>query len=174
MSPAPTQPFHQIYRTELQYVANLVRRLGVGAPLVEDLTHDIFLAAYRRHQSYDPTRPIRPWLTAFAFKRVSAFRERAQARYEVPHAQLPEVEDTTPSAEHRVAARQSRELVLRALEALDLEKRAIFVLVEIDGCPVPEVAEALGIPLNTAYSRLRRGRELFEVEVSRLQKAGAP
>ncbi|HEX2671205.1 MAG TPA: sigma-70 region 4 domain-containing protein [Polyangiaceae bacterium] len=32
---------------------------------------------------------------------------------------------------------------------------------EIDGCPIPEVADALGIPLNTAYSRLRLARQDF-------------
>jgi len=168
----PPKGFQDVYRAELQYVANVVRRLGVEPGWVEDLTHDVFVAAFRRQDAYDPSRPIRPWLFSFALKRVSAFRERAQTTREVRGAVAPDVADEAPAADQRIASRQSRDLVLQALDALDLEKRAVFVLHEIDGCPIPQAAEALGIPLNTAYSRLRRGRELFEEAVRALQKAG--
>jgi RNA polymerase sigma-70 factor (ECF subfamily) len=163
--------FQEVYRAELQYVANVVRRLGVEPTWVEDLTHDVFMAAYRRRDSYDRSRPIRPWLFAFALHRVSAHRERAAARREVaadePAAQVP---DDAPGPDAVVERREAQSLVVRALDALDLDKRAVFILHEIDGCPIPEAAHALGIPLNTAYSRLRLGRQLFETAVRRLQK----
>ncbi|MBK7864176.1 MAG: RNA polymerase sigma factor [Archangiaceae bacterium] len=167
-----TAGFHDIYRSEVQYVANVVRRLGVSPAHIEDLTHDVFLAAYKRQDTYDPQRPIRPWLFGFAVKRVSAFRERAHLKREVAHDEVPDAADLAPTPDEQVASRQSRDLVLQALEALDTDKRAVFILHEIDGYAVPEVADALGVPLNTAYSRLRRGREMFEAEVRRLQKAG--
>jgi len=37
----------------------------------------------------------------------------------------------------------------------------------MDGIPMPEVAEALGVPLNTAYSRLRLARRDFQAAARR-------
>jgi RNA polymerase sigma-70 factor (ECF subfamily) len=68
-----------------------------------------------------------------------------------------------------VAAQQQRQLLARALAALDLDKRAVLVMHDVDGHPMPEIAEALSIPLNTAYSRLRLAREQFAIAVRRMQ-----
>jgi hypothetical protein len=60
-------------------------------------------------------------------------------------------------------ADQRRQLVLldRALSALDADKRAIFVMAELQGDSVVAIAEGLGIPVDTAYSRLRAARRIF-------------
>ena len=48
------------------------------------------------------------------------------------------------------------------LESLDEEKRAVFVLYEIEDLAMPEIAEALSLPLQTAYSRLYAARKQAE------------
>jgi RNA polymerase sigma-70 factor (ECF subfamily) len=53
------------------------------------------------------------------------------------------------------------------LGQLDPAKREVFALVELEQLTVPEVAEMLGIPLNTAYSRLRLARHAFETALAR-------
>ena len=45
-------------------------------------------------------------------------------------------------------------------------------LAEIEERSVPEIAEALAIPLNTAYSRLRVAREEFKQAATRLRSRG--
>ena len=47
------------------------------------------------------------------------------------------------------------------LRQMSDDLRTVFVLFEIEGMTVPEVAEVVGIPLGTAASRLRRAREKF-------------
>jgi RNA polymerase sigma-70 factor (ECF subfamily) len=47
---------------------------------------------------------------------------------------------------------------MKALDGLDLDRRAVFVMHELDEIPMPEIARTLAIPLNTAYSRLRLAR----------------
>jgi RNA polymerase sigma-70 factor (ECF subfamily) len=59
------------------------------------------------------------------------------------------------------------ELLTQLLSELDEPKREVFELVEIAELTVPEVAQALEIPLNTAYSRLRVAREEFEQALDR-------
>jgi len=62
------------------------------------------------------------------------------------------------------------------LEEIELAKREVFILVELEQMTVPEVAEALEIPLNTAYSRLRVARQAFEASLARraLREKGMP
>ncbi len=59
--------------------------------------------------------------------------------------------------------------VLAALDTLDLDRRVIFVMHEMDGTACPEIAEALGVPLNTVYSRLRLARQKFKAAIRRLR-----
>lgn len=172
LKPTAVAPeFRDVYRAEIPFVCKLLVRLGVEARFVDDLAHDVFVAAFQNFGAYDPSRPIRPWLLGIVYKRVLAFRSRASQQREIV-ASPPEAVDERPGADEAVAARQGRELIVRALATLDLEKRAVFVMHEIEACAMPEVAKALSIPLNTAYSRLRRARELFEAEVRRLRCDG--
>jgi RNA polymerase sigma-70 factor (ECF subfamily) len=67
------------------------------------------------------------------------------------------------------------DLGYRALDELDLAQRAVFVMHDLDGVAIPEIASMLGIPLNTAYSRLRLARTAFDRAVRRLRaKRGEP
>jgi RNA polymerase sigma-70 factor (ECF subfamily) len=76
------------------------------------------------------------------------------------------------SPEEQLAAHDDRRLVLAALEGIDLERRAVFILYEIDGTAMSEIAQSLGIPVNTAYSRLRVARGEFAAAVKRLRARG--
>ena len=57
--------------------------------------------------------------------------------------------------------REAEALVESFLATLDEDSRMVFVLVEIEGMTAPEVEVALGVKLNTVYSRLRRARAAF-------------
>ena len=166
--PVADAGFRAVYGEHFPYVANVLRRLGAPPSVLEDLAHDVFLVAYQRFHTFDGRRPIRPWLFGIALRRFTAFRSRAYHAQEVHSETMLEAVAPTRTPDEALEGRQSRELVLKALQSMDLEKRAIFVLVDIDGTAVPEAAEALEIPLNTAYSRLRRAREAFAAEARRL------
>jgi RNA polymerase sigma-70 factor (ECF subfamily) len=58
-------------------------------------------------------------------------------------------------------------LAQRALDALDADKREVFVLAEVEQMSAPEIAEVLGIPVNTVYSRLRAARQAFNFRLAR-------
>ncbi len=69
-----------------------------------------------------------------------------------------------------IAARELRTLVAMALESIELVRRSVFILHELDARPMVEIAQSLGIPLNTAYSRLRVAREEFTATFRLLQR----
>jgi len=145
------------YDAEFEAVWVYLRRLGVAEADVEDAVHDVFVVAHRRQAAYDPARPLRPWLLGIAF-RVAAQRRR-QRRPEVsldlPEAELP---DPAEGPEDAVAQSQSRTRLQAALGQITLDQRAVVVMHDLNGVPVPEIASALEVPLNTVYSRLRLGR----------------
>ena len=149
-----------IFARDLGYVWTSLRRLGVPQRDLEDLSHDVFFRVYQRLPDYDRERPFRPWLFGFCFRVASDYRRRFANQREILGAEL-EPTDPSPDALDRLVQAEATSLAQCVLQSLELERRAVFVMHEIDGAAIPEVAEALGIPLNTAYSRLRLAREQF-------------
>jgi RNA polymerase sigma-70 factor (ECF subfamily) len=168
---SPPIDFKAVYEANFDYVFHTLRRMGAPDRDLEDLIHDVFLAFYRGLDGFDPTRPVKPWLFGIAFRVFSDFRRKAQHKYEIP-SEPRDRASNQPPADELVAQRQRHDLVLRALDVLDLDKRAVLVMHDIDGHAMPEIAAVLSVPLNTAYSRLRLAREQFAAAVRRL-RAGA-
>jgi RNA polymerase sigma-70 factor (ECF subfamily) len=160
--------FADLFEREFDYVWFTLRRFGVSARDLEDVTHDVFIQVYKHLDRYDPHRPLRPWLFGFAYRIASDYRGLARHRIETLEDRV-EVADPSPSAVDHIAARQALELARSALDMLDLDRRAVFLLHEVEGFPIPEIAEALQIPLNTAYSRLRLARDEFAKAAQRLR-----
>jgi RNA polymerase sigma-70 factor, ECF subfamily len=162
---SPPVSFNAIFESEFDYVWKSLYRLGVQARDLEDVTHDVFVDVYRRFSAYDSSRHIRPWLFAFAFRAASDYRRRGRNRFEVIGAT--ERPDDAPLADEQLASKQALAHVAAALETIDLDRRAVFIAHDLEDCPVPEIAAALGIPVNTAYSRLRLAREQFAKAIIR-------
>lgn len=162
--------FPEVYRVELGYVLRTLRRLGVREADLEDVAHEAFVAVVRHLPDYDPERPIRRWLFGFAFRMASDYRKRAHNVNEVPASSPDATETLGPDTALDDARR--RALLLQVLDALDFEKRSLIVMHDLDGVPVPEIAETLGVPLNTAYSRLRLARKAFQEELSSRARGG--
>jgi RNA polymerase sigma-70 factor (ECF subfamily) len=165
-APAPLD-VRAIFEAEYGYVLQSLRRLGVAEADLDDLVQETLLAVHRRQDTYDRARPLRPWLFGVAFRVASEFRRLARNRREV----VKDVDraDDGLDPEGQAARAEERGLVLRALEGMDLDRRAVFVMCDIDEASAPEVAAALGIPLNTVYSRLRVARQEFTAAARRLR-----
>jgi len=168
-SPGPQGPldFRQAFEEHFDYVWTTLRRLGIRDCDLEDLTHDTFVRVYQRFNRYDPERPVRPWLFGFALRVASEFRRLARNRFEIL-AEKDDATDAAPTALERLMDAQDLELARAALESLELNRRAVFILHELDGYSMPEIASALELPLGTANSRLRLARGEFQAAARRL------
>jgi RNA polymerase sigma-70 factor (ECF subfamily) len=173
-SPEPrVTSLRELFEMHAPYVWNTLRRLGVPARDVEDRVHDVFVQVHGHLDAYDPARPVRPWLFGFAFRIASQERRRAHRRHEVQGEPMNAI-DPGALPDAQLATERDHQLVLDALDAIALDRRAVFVLYELDGVPMDEIALSLGIPVNTGYSRLRTARAEFAAGVKRLrpQRAG--
>ncbi len=164
--------FRAVFDAECGYVWTTLRRLGVAERDVEDVAHETFLRVARHLDEYEPGRPLRAWLFVFAMRMARDYRRLARHRAEVVGVAEEPPDDKSIRPDEALAARETHALVMRALDALDWDKRVVFVACELEEREVAEVAETLDIPRNTAASRLRLARREFTAAIRRLSLRG--
>jgi RNA polymerase sigma-70 factor (ECF subfamily) len=158
-----------VYRDHHDFVWRSVRRLGLGEGEVDDAVQDVFMVVHRRLSQFEGRSSVRTWLFGIAMRVVKDHRRRGQRAerrvraYQEPHAV------TGPCPEDQVAKVRAVELLDNFLEVLDPDKRAVFVLADFEGMTAPEIAEILGVKLNTVYSRLRLARKRFETVLEEIR-----
>jgi RNA polymerase sigma-70 factor (ECF subfamily) len=150
-----------------QGIWRFLRRLGVPLDRADDAAQSAFLVALEAlpriiHGSE------RAFLYATAVRTAHGIRRRVNR--EVATVDLNTHSSTVPSAEELTDQKRAREFLDRILDQIELDARAVFVLFEIEGFTLPEIAGVLAIPLGTATSRLRRARERFH----ELARAASP
>ncbi len=166
--PSVVEEFRTMFEAEFSYVCRSLRRCGIRDADVEDLAHDVFLAAHASHANFDARRAVKPWLFGICFRIASHHKRRAGYKRE-QLGDAEDAEDTTPLADVHIEAEERRQLVLRVLDTLDDERRAVLVMHDLDEISMRDIADVLGIPVFTAYSRLRIAREQFAAAARRLQ-----
>jgi RNA polymerase sigma-70 factor (ECF subfamily) len=165
----------ELFRRHAAFVANFLARMGVLRSDIEDLVQEVFLIAHR-NGGYAPG-PAKPttYLASIAFRAATTHRRKRQTRSFVKPAEeiVSNAGDDRNSPERDADQRRQLALLDRALLALDTDKRAVFVMAELHGESVVAIAQGLGIPVDTAYSRLRAARKIFREAVEALHNEPA-
>ncbi len=148
--------FEQIFHDEAAYVGRALRYLGVPEAHLEDACQEVFVVVHRQLGQLRGGS-VRPWVRQICVRVASNHRRSLRRRPEDAVAEPPEV--AVPATQHDEAERrQARQRLLSTLDAVPDEQRDVFVLYEIEQLTMPEIAEATGCPLQTAYSRLHAAR----------------
>lgn len=160
-TPVPQGPprLEQIYRDHADFVWRLLRHFSVAEASRDDVFHEVFLVVHRRLSDYDGRASIPTWLFGIT-RNVVLHHRRGHARHQRRLAVAP-APRPDPGPDDYVAQLEARALVDRFLAGLGEEQRLAFVLAEIEGLRAPEIAEQLGLNLNTLYSRLQALRKQF-------------
>ena len=148
-----------------RYAAPLLRFTGriLGDPSeAEEVTQDVFLKLMVRADQYDGRAPVASWLFAIATNACRDRLRRSVRRPSVALEAVPEVREPGPSADERLAQRQRREAVRRALSELSLEQREALVLARYHGMPYAEIARALDISEGAVKTRIFRAMETLK------------
>lgn len=146
-----------------------LQRLGARPSDLDDVYQEVFIVLHRRLGDYDPALPIRPWLFGICVRVVAASRRRAHVRRERLVDVVPESDGNAPSPEERAERARRHEILQEILDELDLERRAVFVMYEIDELPCDQIAEMTGVPVGTVHSRLHAARKDFQRASARWQ-----
>jgi len=161
----------ELYRAHFDYVWHAARRVGIHPSDLEDVVQEVFVVVGRKLADFDAARPIKPWLFGILYRVALDWRRRAFRKREVATEEMLDA-DPAEGPEHHAHAAQQRALVAKALETLDWDKRVVLVMHEFHELAVPEIAVELGIPVNTAYSRLRLARRDFSEAVRAASRDG--
>lgn len=168
--PRHRRAFHRFYREHFGLVWSMVRRYGIPTAHHEDAVQEVWLVAYRRLHTLEPDASAKAWLSTIT-RRVASRLRRTEHRQ---HRKLAALHVASEGARVPVPTRVDEQDARRLLEALlgvlDEEQRTVLVLAQVHGLSGPEIAEALEIPVNTAYSRLRLARKRVDRFV---EEAGA-
>jgi RNA polymerase sigma-70 factor (ECF subfamily) len=164
--------FERLFAENYAFVWRSLVHFGLSPANADDAAQEVFLVVHRRLSEYDPSRSFKGWVYGIARRAASAHqrdRRRAAARDE---------QGTSPtgstSPESELETRQTALWVQSCLDAMPEEQREVFLLAEVEEFTAPEIADALGVKLNTVYSRLRLARERFAREHQTYLQRGGP
>jgi RNA polymerase sigma-70 factor (ECF subfamily) len=155
------QDVSTLFRAHAGFIASFLRRLGAPAPDVDDLVQEVFLVAHRKGGYQPGTGQPRTWLAAIALRVASTGRRSRGRRREDPLAEVGGSEQASDDPARTLEARRALERVQRALDSLELDQRAAFVLYELEGQSCESIAAAFEVPIGTIYSRLHHARKRF-------------
>lgn len=158
--------FPAIFRELRPYVYSALRGLGVPAADLEDVCQEVFLVVHRKLATYEDRGTLRAWVYGICARAAFHARRRRARSPDVGSETLPEPIDFTTPAE-QLTAHQGRQILYSILDQLDDDKRAVFVLYELEELTMAEVARSLDINLFTAYSRLRSARADVQQAIAR-------
>ena len=167
--PREPRELRRDYEAHADFAWRSLHRLGVHERDLPDLLQELFLVVHQRRATYDPARPLRAWIFGICAGLARNYRRRAFRRLETLSGgplDTPAAEDP----EQALDAQRKRRRAERALDALDPEHRAVFVLFEVEGMSGKAIAELLDVPLGTVHSRLHAARRALFAAI----EAGGP
>lgn len=162
----------RIHEEHADFVWRSLQRLGVRDSDLEDALQEVFIVVHRKLGTFDGSSRLSTWLYGICLRVASASRNRAHVRREQP---MPEIEDSPDdhadrNPETALATSEERRRLLEILDTLAPDKRAVFVMFEVEGVPAVDIAEMLGVPVGTVYSRLSSARAEFAEGVKRSER----
>lgn len=172
-SPTPAASFREVFDVHAPQVFRTLRRFGVRDADTADVCQEVFVVVHRRLPDFDGTSSLRTWIYGIALRVAAQYRKRAYQRREELSEEVP---DTAVPAEQesRVGGAELLGRLEAALEKLDDDKRAVFILYELEELTMSEIAEIVGCPLQTAYSRLHAARAIVKKAFTAVAKERTP
>jgi RNA polymerase sigma-70 factor (ECF subfamily) len=165
-TPIAPEEFARLFSAEAPRVWHALRRMGVREADLEDLVQEVFLVVHRRHAEFRGESSVRTWIYGIALRKALAYRRAARVRL-LQELQPHDEPSVAPDQQRGLERAQAHRTLQAALDKLEEGPRDVFVLFELEQLPMREVAELLGVPLQTAYSRLYSARADVKAELQR-------
>ncbi len=165
-SPAEARSFDEVYGANFPFVWRSLQRLGVSSAAIDDAVQEVFIVVHRRLVEFEGRSSLRTWIYGIALRVARSYRNKQKASTPATdEVDVTAPDDTRPDtrAENAEAAR----IVNRLLDELEETQREVFVLAELEEISSPEIADLLGVGINTVYSRLRLARAAFAAAAER-------
>ncbi len=158
-----------MFQAHYDFVWRSVRRLGVPPAAVDDAAQEVFVVASRKLATIEVGKE-KAFLFGTAIRVAADTRRAHQRRRHTPDDErADEMPDAGPSAAELVDQKRARVLLDDLIAQLPDDIRPVFVLFELEGMTMAEIASVLDLAPGTVASRLRRAREVFSAGVARVE-----
>lgn len=174
--PAPPQAVDvaRLFQEHSPFLLRTVERLTGPGPHVEDIVQEAFLAAHVKRNQLAPDTRWRSWLYSVVLNLIQHHRRSYARRTRLEDAVQQHIPTQhQPGPEELVEQSTNASRVREAMLSIPLEQRAVFALFEFEGLSGGEIANLVGIPVNTVWSRLRLARASFKQALLASRKVGA-
>ena len=159
--------FEQLVLKYQTQVYNLCFRIMGNAEDAADMAQETFLKAWRNLESFHGEAAFSTWLYRLAsnacMDQLRSMRRRPVQSLTVTDTegeeQTIDVPDSAPSPEDNLINKEERELLQKAMSALDPQERQILTLRVVNDLSYTEISEVLDLKEGTVKSRLARARE---------------
>jgi RNA polymerase sigma-70 factor, ECF subfamily len=154
----------ELVRRMTPLVYRLSYRMLRNTSEAEDAAQEAFLRAYRFFKTYDPTRPLEPWLSHVTYnvclQRLNKLkRQPAPGKAEMEEGRVESgMSPVLPGPEAGVASAEEAALLTSAMDELSAQDRAILHMHYWEGFTTSEVSEMTDMPVNTVKIRMFRAR----------------
>ncbi len=151
--------FAELMRAHEDRVFAVCLRMMRDREAALDATQETFLSVFRKADRFSGRSAFSTWLYRVAVNTCYDALRRTRRR---PTTALPQHTDPEDVASgDQLAAADVRPTIEAALGELPVEFRAAVVLSDLEGLPLQEVGDLLGVPVGTVKSRVFRGRRLL-------------
>ncbi len=158
--------FARMFDAHFDFVWRSLRRLGVAPGTLDDAAQEVFVVASRRLAAIEDGKE-RAFLFGTALRVASDARRSANRRRAREHDAEADVASSAPGPDELVDRKRAREVLDAIIAELPEDARPVFVLFELEGMTMSEIASCLELRPGTVASRLRRAREVFTAAVAR-------
>ena len=135
------------------FVRVIVRRFHSDTTAIEDVVQETLVSVHRVRHTYEPGRPVEPWVAAIARARaIDALRARKR-RAAFEQAMPADLADVAAPVEDKVALEPQ---IIVALEALPASQQAAVRMVKLEDMSLAEAAQASGQSVSAVKSLLHR------------------
>jgi RNA polymerase sigma-70 factor (ECF subfamily) len=164
--------FEEVFRDMAPYVLRVLPRMGVRPADVDDVAQEVFLAVHKGLASFEGRSQLRTWIYGICMRTCSNYRRRAHRRHEQITDAPVQSSSAAEGPERRAQTQQALGALDRALDALPDAQRSVFVLFEIEGLDMTEIARAMACSKFTAYARLYAARQRVTSALQALMPEG--
>lgn len=152
------QAFAQLMQAYRKPVYSFLVRNGLDAQSRDDVFQEIFLKVHKSAHTYQANRPLSPWIFTIAINTVRNTKRKNQLiSLDLEAAEA--VEDEQPSPENTAQLDETIDWLEQAVIQLPAAQAEAFTLSIVQGMKIKEVGAALGLPINTIKTQLRRARQ---------------
>lgn len=162
VQPGTVLDLDAVYAAHAPFIARVLARLLGNGPHVDDLVQETFIVAFRKQATFDGTCAVRTWLYGIAARLAMRHRRGVGRWLRAIGAMSRDPEPAPePMPDRGVERERAAAVVRQILDQMPLQQREVFVLYELEELEGAEIAELLGIPVNTVWTRLHHARKRF-------------